>query len=284
MEDSILFINGLSYSKLALHVLNEEDREMQKLLLVLMILVTLVAWLGVVPVEAAPTIEEVDLAIQNGLAWLAAHQNSNGSWGSGSYILGNTAAVLLAFEDEGHFPGTGTEYAANVEKGLDYMLSRCYIQTPLPEQTAGDPDTNGNEQGVYFSYYRPLYESGLCLMALVASNTPDREVTTGACAGMTYREVGEDVIDYFAWAQEDSGSMRGGWRYTPNNGSDNSAAQWPVLGLIALEQWGLYAPDFLKDELNIWVNYVQHSNGGSGYTSPGDHNVARTGALLVEHY
>jgi hypothetical protein len=56
--------------------------------------------------------------------------------------------------------------------------------------------------------------------------------------------------------------------------------------LIAAEQWGIKAPQFVKDELNIWIDYIQNdSNGGSGYTSPyQDVNIAKTGSLLVEMY
>jgi len=249
-----------------------------------MILVALVVWLGVVPVEAAPTPEEINEAIQKGLAWLAATQSGNGSWGS-SYVLGCTASAVLAFEDEGHFPGTGTAYAATVEAGLAYIFGRA-VQTGLSEQTAGDPDSDGDGLGVYFSLNSQMYETGLCLMAVVASNTPNRLVTTGQCVGWTYSEVVTDVVDWLAYAQNESGNGRGGWRYSPNySNSDNSAAQWPVLGMIAAEQWGIYAPDWVKDELELWVNYIQNPNGCSGYDSPWSTvNEAKTGALLVEHY
>lgn len=69
-------------------------------------------------------------------------------------------------------------------------------------------------------------------------------------------------MDYLAWAQCDSGGGRGGWRYGPNYGdSDNSVSQWPVLGLMAAELWGINAPAFVKSELTYWTTKDQVLSG-----------------------
>lgn len=242
----------------------------------------------------AATEAEIDQAIQDGLAWLATTQNPNGSFGSG-YILANTATAVLAFENEGHFPGGGSLYSVAVEDGLDFAFNYCRliginVQTYGDPGRSDDPDTNGNGAGVYFSYMSSMYETGIVMQAIAASNTPTRIVTTGPCAGMSYHEVMTDLVDFLAWAQADGSYGRGGWRYGIYNNSagysDNSVAQWPVLGLVAAEQWGIHAPDFVKSELEYWVTYIQHSSGGSGYHVPNDWywtpNASRTGGLLVE--
>ncbi len=242
----------------------------------------------------AATQLEINQAIQDGLAWLATQQNPTyGYFGSG-YVLANTATAVLAFANEGHFPGGGNTYSANVEKGLDYIFTRANKISIYP-QTVGylgrndDPDTNGNGLGVFFNYHSLMYETGLVMQAIVASNTPDRIVTTGSCAGMKYKDVMEDMVDFIAWAQMDGGLGRGGWRYGYYNNaagySDNSVSQWPVLGLIAAEQWGIYAPQFVKDEMEHWVTYIQHPSGGSGYHTPSTYlNISKTGGLLVEFF
>jgi hypothetical protein len=200
-----------------------------------------------------------------------------------------TAAAVLAFENEGHFPGGGTLYSTNVERGLDFIFGYARIGT-IGLQPAGNPDTDGDGLGVSFwdeTYSREVYETGMVMQTIVASNTPTRIVTTGPCTGWTYRDVMVDIVDWAAFGQVDSGSGRGGWRYYANYGnSDNSTAQWPVLGLVAAEQWGIFAPQFVKDELNIWIDYIQNdANGGSGYDSPTYLvNVAKTGGLLIEMY
>ena len=83
--------------------------------------------------------------------------------------------------------------------------------------------------------------------------------------------------------RNESGGGRGGWRYGANySDSDNSVAQWPVLGLIAAEQWGIYAPDWVKSELNYWVNYVQNANGCSGYSYWG--NAVNIAKLIISFF
>lgn len=260
-------------------------------LCVLLLIVTL--YIGVPNAEAA-TQSEINEAISKGLAWLATQQNPNGSITSG-YPLSDTAAAILAFENEGHFPGGGTLYSGVVEDGLDYIFQYAR-KVAIDPQVVGysgrndDPDTNGNGEGIYFAQYRDAYETGMIVQAIVASNSPDRLVTVGPCTGMTYREVLIDVVDWIAWGQCDGDTGRGGWRYYPYNNSygwsDNSVAQWPVLGLIAAEQWGVYAPEWVKDELNIWIDYIQNdASGGSGYEEPNSIvNIAKTGGLLVEMY
>jgi hypothetical protein len=98
----------------------------------------------------------------------------------------------------------------------------------------------------------------------------------------------EDLVDWAAFAQVEpsQGVYRGGWRYHANySTSDNSTAQWPVLGLIAAEQWGIFAPAWVKSELEFWVTYIQHANGCSGYADPNTwHNCAKTGGLLSMFY
>ncbi|MGD8536355.1 MAG: hypothetical protein PVF66_10950, partial [Candidatus Aminicenantes bacterium] len=241
------------------------------------------------PKAKAATQLEIDAAIQKGLAWLATQQQSDGRFGYSSNPVAHTAAAVLAFENEGHFPGGGTEYSDEVERGLDFIFRFARVRS-ISMQPYGDPDTN--EDGLYVSFYddsytREVYESGMVMQAIVASNTPDRLVTTGSCTGWTYRRVMENLVDWAAFGQVDYGTGRGGWRYYANYGnSDNSTAQWPVLGLVAAEQWGIHAPQFVKDELNIWIDYIQNdSNGGSGYHDPWTYvNISKTGGLLVEMY
>ena len=192
-------------------------------------------------------------------------------------------------ENEGNFPG-GALYSANVEQGLDFMFQYCRIAT-INAQTYGNPDTNANGQGIYFSQLgnEDVYETGIVMQTIVGSSTPARVVTVGPCAGKTYAQVMTDLVDWVAWAQIDGGAGQGGWRYGYyNNASgdgDNSVSQWPVLGLVAAEQWGINAPAFVKQQLNLWVTYIQNPNGGSGYDSPCNMvNIAKTGGLLVEFY
>jgi len=164
-------------------------------------------------------------------------------------------------------------------------------------QTYGDPDYNVNGIGVGISSGRPLYEIGMVIMAIVASGAPGRIATTGPAnvVGRTYKDILEDMADYCAWAQNEAGNGRGGWRYSPNYGSsDNSVTQWPILGLAAAETWGIKrdgpAPLLdVKSELELWLSYSQNfpkppGDGGFGYSGPGGSNPVRTAAGLCGLY
>jgi hypothetical protein len=134
----------------------------------------------------------------------------------------------------------------------------------------------------------------MALMALSSSRCPGCTAATGISevAGRSYLDIVQDMVDAFAYCQTDPshGNYRGGWRYNCNDGnSDNSVSQWPVIGMESAEvNFGSTVPQFVKDELNLWIDYIQNdvdgdwADGGSGYTGPGGPNIARTGGLLAE--
>jgi hypothetical protein len=131
-------------------------------------------------------------------------------------------------------------------------------------------------------------------------------VESGPLAGWTYGDVARDTTDYVAWAQMDpnTGNNRGGWGYAgsdngtmewyPWDRSDNSNAGWVTLGLAFAEiappeGCGFTIPQFVKDELDIWIDYIQNDvtgdthDGGSGYTHPNSWvNILKTGNLLQQ--
>jgi len=263
--------------------------------------------LGAVAAHAA-TETEKKVAIDAGLEWLAQTQNlTTGGWESAGDVFYDTAATgasLLSFLEEGHKAGTavvinGTDYGDVVGRGLTYLFNKA---TPyaISVEPAGNPDADGNGIGVKFvtggNNNRDTYVTGLVLPAIASTGTPNAIVTTGPLAGRTdgsgpggawtYKDVVQNTVDYFAYGQADSGTARGGWRYYADyNQSDNSTAQWPVIGMLFAEKMGVTAPQFVKDELKYWIAYIQNPNGGSGYDNPNTYvNVSKTGGLLAEMY
>jgi len=220
------------------------------------------------------------------LEWMASKQADDGSFtnGDNQYLLADTATAILAFESKKHFPGGGTQYSSVVEKGLDYIFQYAFIDTDnITSQPLGNPDSNGNGKGVYFEESSWSYETGICLMAIIASEKPDRLVNTGPCKGWKYKDVVIDTLDYLAYAQDDT---NGGWRYVANSDSDNSVTQWPVFAMLVAENWNINALNWVKSEVDRWVDYIQDpATGASGYTAPDDDpNMAKTGGLLAEMY
>ena len=58
---------------------------------------------------------------------------------------------------------------------------------------------------------------------------------------MTLADIAQDVVDYLAYGQRDSGVNKGGWTYTANsqtlhNKPDNSITGYAVMGLSFAEQ------------------------------------------------
>ncbi|MEW6379165.1 MAG: PKD domain-containing protein [bacterium] len=250
---------------------------------------------------------KINLAIEKGLKWLYLKQGSNGSiYDLNSYSSSGaeTAAAVLAFENKGHKPCTQDQdldgdvdaadraiwekdriYAKTVHAGLDYIIST------LTAVGVGAPyDNNGNGVWIADNYYpssgyRGPYKIGMYMMALVgagsvASGAPNLVATTGPSGviGKTYRTIVEDMVDYCDYSQYHS--TYGGWRYGPGYGPDNSACQWPAIGMEAAEfGWGVPIRQAIKDLNQNWTNYSQNaSNGRFGYTSESAQGTGGYGA------
>ncbi len=267
--------------------------------------------------------------IEKGVPWLISKQNADGSWGSSNRVA-ETGLAVTVLEDYLASKGKAicadpTEGWSELElaardaaiKGLNYILSKQEIRD-ISVQPAGDPDTNHNGKGIVFydSSNHEIYEGAIAMMAIASSRCPILQTGTdltlsdnstftltavdvaGDGTNDTLNEVLQDLVDYYAYAQndEDTGSARGGWRYTANSGdSDNSNTGWVTFGL-GFAQTPIYGfsvtiPQFVLDELNIWIDYIQNdvngdaNDGGSGYDSPNYWvNILKTGHLLYEMY
>jgi len=265
-----------------------------------------VVFAAIVMPAGATTEAEIEQAISDGVAYVVSVQNADGSWGS-SDISARTAFVLIKLEERATELGldpfdndptspTYYEYADNVTAGMDYLLDTAQIVSPLSVQTYGDPDSNGNGQGICFGTGHQTYTTGLAACALGLSAHPDdRSYTIGGTA-YTYKQIAQDTADWLAFAQTDSGNGRGGWDYDGTNNdasasTDNSNSGYAVLGLDYSEEFGCTVPQWVKDELDIWIDYIQNDvgvgpvtdDGGSGYTGPdGWVNILKTGNLLQQ--
>jgi len=256
--------------------------------------------------QTPPTPEQVKAAVAKGVAWLAAQQNPEGYWAGYWDTEAVAAMAILKLEHHAVDPKRGlglpspfdarNPYKVNVEKGLNWLLGRGR-KIPIAAQPAGNPDTNGNGIGVYFAepYYHATYTTSLALMAVCQAVELDRVVATGELAGRAYKQVAQDTMDYLAFGQNDGGSQRGGWGYSHNYGwGDNSNSGYATLALGYAEAappagCGLAIPKFVKDELNIWIDYIQSdihgdpNDGGSGYSAPDSWvNTLKTGNLLQQ--
>jgi len=239
-----------------------------------------------------PLEEQIEASIVRGLAWLAAQQNPDGSWGWGCDSVAYTGLAVLKFETRAielklDPLGPEYEYAANVQNGLNYIMGFAYT-TAIDPQPAGDPDGDGDGIGLYFDMcgWHQIYTTGISMMALAASGHPE-----------LYGGTLQDTVDFMAWTQADDycGLHRGGWRYYGNMcWSDNSNTGYVTLGLGFAQApppygFSLTVPQFVKDELSIWIDTIQDDvngdpdDGGSWYEPYWPWvNILKTGNLIFE--
>jgi protocatechuate 3,4-dioxygenase beta subunit len=246
---------------------------------------------SLIRVFAAPTPEiRRNMAIEKGLLYDYLNQYPDGHWYDN---YGNTAATgsaVLSFEENVHLPTNNINtdiYAEYVRLGLNFLLTYVGTTTISP-QAAGNPDSDGDNIGAFFS--SSTYANGIAGLAIIgahpnALSAQSDIISVGPYTGLSFYDVIVDALDEIAFSQTDIGQYgRGGWRYTASyasdGSSDNSAVQWHSLVIEAAEKlWGLSIQQFVKDELLVWLQYSQDGTGGFGYTDPGNwNNVAKTGS------
>lgn len=251
-----------------------------------------------VAIDVVPSALEIqtNYAIQRGLKYLYMNKISTSPNGQPGYRWISTdypisALSVLAFENHGHLASNnpnGDIYADTVKGGLNQLFNVLNGEaTAQDDVTFFKSDINGNLRRVY--YNNDLYRQSIMAMAIAGSASPDAEVGLAGSAevrGKTYKVVLEDMIDWIAYAQHDSGLFKGGWRYGANGGSDNSVAQWPALALGEAERapWGITPPAWVKLRMRDWLNVSQAADGGFGYNTT-DYwlqNVAKTGGGIAQ--
>jgi hypothetical protein len=253
----------------------------------------------------AATQQAIQQSIDDGLAWLKTQQSAGGYWlyggNSTREILAATSSAALAFIEEGYLPYDGSTYGTEVGKAVDYIFGGALTST-VPWETAGYNrhaedynfngvlDDGGNNRMASF-YSADIYSNGITAPVVFALGQALGKNTVysgaGALKGSTYAQIMQDIVDWFSWGQVEPnrGVHRGGWRYYPNyTDSDNSTAQWGALPMLYADSWGLGVPQYVRDELERWVVYIQNdANGASGYSTPTNYNnVSKTGGLILE--
>ena len=257
-----------------------------------------------VPAQAA-TEEEIEDSIEAGIDWLISVQNPNGSWGpAGDDQFGTTGLILVKLQDRAFELGydgpfdPAYPFNGNVTAGLDFLFPSANT-VAISNQPAGDPDTDGDGLGVHVG--NGIYDTGILMMAIAAGRDPARVVATGPLTGWTYGAVLQDLADWMAYAQTDTGNGRGGWFYDAVNGgsdSDQSNSGYALLGLLyaraPLYGYESNIPNFVATELNYWIDYIQNDvgvgdpqyDGGSSYYTGYDTdfwvNSLKTGHLLTQ--
>src|SRR5207248_3631105 len=148
-------------------------------------------------------------AIDRGLAWLAARQNDDGSFGGNGYSR-NVAVVSLAgmaFLSGGHTPGRG-EFGRQVSRCLSYLL-------------AAEDDSGFICLPAYTSH-GPMYDHGFATLVLAE--------IYGMSADVDIRDKLARAVRLIVSTQ----NPEGGWRYQPKmSEADISVTICQVMALRA---------------------------------------------------
>src|SRR4030042_316473 len=235
----------------------------------------------------AATEEDIQTAIDNGIEWLVAQQDL----GTGQFVgeygqLAETSFAVLKLLDRAYETGRDPfqpnpgaldyyMYHDNVVSGLDYMFLAA--------------STYGPGTGIVFTpLWSETYNTGIAMMAIAASRTPDRLVVSAnpVVNGLTYQQVVQGCVDYFTFAQLPDGA----WRYWYlDDASDNSNTGYATLGRRYAEEFGCTVPQAVKDNLSPWLDLIQDDgngdpdDGGSWYAYDWTWvNGLKTGNLLFE--
>ena len=207
-----------------------------------------------------PATEE---AIQRGLAYLASHQQEDGTLTSGGY-RGNVAVVGLtglAMMAGGNTPNRGP-YGQETARALDYILAH----TQESGFIIGPPDSVS--QG-------PMYGHGFATLFL------------GEAYGMSPRPELRDKLARAVKLIVNTQNRDGGWRYRPERAdADISVTICQVMALRAARNAGLHVPNETITRSIDYVKRSQNPDGGFMYTlqQSGGSRFARSAAGVVALY
>jgi hypothetical protein len=193
---------------------------------------------GGVPDGAAEMITpQTERAIRSGLAWLAKQQNSDGSFGSGTY-RGNIAVTSLAglaFMASGSSPGRGP-YGSQIDKALLYVMENTSQSGFIAVAAA--------------STHGPMYSHGFGTLFLAEAY------------GMSHRPELREKLQKAVILIRDTQNFEGGWRYQPvRRDADLSVTICQINALRAARNAGIFVP---KETVKNCIEYVKQSQNPDG--------------------
>ncbi len=206
---------------------------------------------------------ETQRAINAGLAYLAARQHTDGSFGSGSVYKRNVAVTSLAgmaFLSAGHTPGRGA-YGPQVTRVVEFILSSA---EPSGFIIRSDSAAHG-----------PMYGHGFATLFLaeVYGMSPQDEVRTAL----------KSAIQLIVNSQ----NKDGGWRYEPDGReADISVTVCQMMAMRAARNAGIAVPKATVDGCLDYVRRCQTADGGFQYQVRQSPRSAfpRSAAALVALY
>jgi hypothetical protein len=214
---------------------------------------------------------ETEQAVDRALAWIAAHQLTDGSWSfdladcpkcagkcsqSGQRKAADrcaaTAMALLPFLGRGYTHREGP-YKLQVEAGIGFLVQQVILGYGQAYGSGGS-----------------LYSQGLAVIALAEYHalSEDKRLAVPTQA----------AIDFVVRAQDPKG---GGWRYQPRKPGDTSVSGWQVAALRAAAEARLETNPLTLTKAMEFLDSVGEDSGAAyGYTGPGRGAATSAAGLL----
>jgi hypothetical protein len=197
---------------------------------------------------ARTTSPETEEAIELGLVYLARVQTADGRWTLDTtadqdglpQFSSDTAATglaLLAFQGAGY---THREYlyASVVQQGLNFLVNS--------QKSNGDLYVAMDEES---NRVAALYSHSIATLALCEAY--------GMTQDPALRGPAQQALEFIVESQHPS---RGGWRYSPQVGSDTSVTGWMMMALKSGELADLDVPPDIYTRIRRWLDRAQLSS------------------------
>ncbi|MCE9636248.1 MAG: hypothetical protein K8T90_11150 [Planctomycetes bacterium] len=203
-------------------------------------------------------------ALRMALAWLARHQNDDGTWsavafgrrctgpvcdgvGEADYAEAATALALLPLLGAGHSHRDGP-WKDTVRRGLVALVAK----------QRADGSFGGDE--------KRGYSTAIAALALADAY--------GLTAAPSLRGPAQRAVDHLVRTQ----SRNGGWRYFPGDGAnDSSVTGWATTALCVARKSGLDVPPETLDACRAWFAGVRSDEGEFGYVARGGGSASLLG-------
>lgn len=214
--------------------------------------------------------EASESAVENGLKWILAHQNEDGSWhlnhqsvcggkckNPGSLESPNAATglALMALLGAGYTHDRGP-YQKEVGAGIEFLISR-------QRHTAfGGSLDEGS-----------MYAHGIATIALAEAYamTGDSKLHEPVSAAVKFIQSAQHA--------------KGGWRYTPGQPGDMTITGWQIMALKSAQMRDIKAPKEVWDRAGEFVNSLSSSGQGVfGYQAPDENPTMTAIGLLNQAY
>ena len=212
-------------------------------------------------------------AVENGLAWLAAHQGADGGWRfnlklipqclgecRNSGVLDTTTAptglALLCFLGAGYTQHEGP-YQEVVSKGLYYLTERMVLTDHGGDLRDTSTLDKLGEEIPTFRKSGNMYSHGIATLALCEAYamTHDESIALPA----------QEAVNFIVYAQH----KQGGWRYEPKQPGDTTVSGWQVTALKSALLGKLKVPRKVWYRASAYFDSVQDDRGATyGYQSP----------------